>query len=158
MALAERIQNIDNKNKSTQSVSQIRKCRTQKKGRLWIPVVGVVLGLAVGNIIIQGLVVNKNYQIRNLQSRIQEKEREMLKLRIEIANLESFDRVREIAQNELGMKAAGPEDYLIIPAVPVEQNGLTRPSKYIAAATDRNVFDKIASWLGGVGKTMANTP
>jgi cell division protein FtsL len=131
----------------------------QKKPRVWVAAFGIVLCLAVGNVIIQGLVVHKNFQIRNLQSRIDAKEREMLKLRIDIANLESFDRVREVAQNELGMRAAGPDDYRIIPAVPATQDGITAPKEYLAqTATDRNVFDKIVSWLGGVGRTMANTP
>lgn len=141
------------------TTSPQRNRRIQKKPRVWGLAFGIVLCLAIGNVIIQGLVVHKNFQIRNLQSRIDAKEREMLKLRIDIANLESFDRVREVAQNELGMRAAGPEDYRIIPAVPAIQDSMTAPKEYLAqTAADRNVFDKIVSWLGGTGRTMANTP
>jgi cell division protein FtsL len=156
MALALKVRVTDDE--YLQYTSPKRKVHSRRKPRTWIAAMGFVLCLAIGNVIVQGLVVHKNFQIRALQSRITVKERQMLKLRIDIANLESFDRVREVAQNELGMKAAGPDDYRIIPAVPAVQDGMTAPREYLVqTATDRNVLDKIIAWLGGVGKTMANT-
>jgi cell division protein FtsL len=158
MALALKVQVANDE--YLQKTAPQRKLRTRSKPRRWSAAVGIILCLAIGNVIIQGLVVHKNFQIRNLQSRIDVKERQILKLRIDIANLESFDRVREVAQNELGMKAAGPDDYRIIPAVPAaDPDGVTAPREYLAQTSgDRNVLDKIVAWLGGVGKTMANTP
>jgi cell division protein FtsL len=113
-----------------------------------------LLCLTVGNVIVQGLVVEKNYQIRHLQQLVQEKERDMMKLKINIANLESFERVRTIAQNELGMKTIGPDDYQMIPAIPAEA---ASPAPVVPGVEQTGLLNKLAAWIGGIGKTMANT-
>jgi cell division protein FtsL len=119
---------------------------------------GCLLCLTVGNVIVQGLVVERNYQIQNLEQLVQKQERDMMKLKINIANLESFDRVQTIAQNNLGMKIVGPDDYQMIPAVPAETGDLLQPGNYVAQAGDQGgMLEKVTAWLGGIGRTMANT-
>jgi cell division protein FtsL len=119
-----------------------------------LSVVSCLLCLTVGNVIVQGLVVAKNYQVRHLEQVVQEQERDMMKLKINIASLESFERVRTTAQNELGMKTVGPDDYQMIPAIPAET---VSPARAVPAATPTGLLDKLTAWLGGIGKTMANT-
>lgn len=119
---------------------------------------GFVLCLTVGNVVVQGLVVEKNYQIRHWEQLVQEQERDVMKLKIKIANLESFDRVQTIAENELGMKTVGPDDYQMIPAAPEAKGPSVQAGSCVAQAdASAGMLDKIAAWFGGIGKTMANT-
>ncbi|HEY8464295.1 MAG TPA: hypothetical protein VIM29_09795, partial [Bacillota bacterium] len=109
MALAEKIQ----KPEVTAVTACAPKIRPRPKPKQqWALAAAVMLfGLIVGNVIIQGLVVERNYQISYWQKLLNEQEREIVKVKMEIASLESFDRVQSIAKNELGMKTAGPQDY-----------------------------------------------
>lgn len=119
---------------------------------------GCLFCLTVGNVIVQGLVVEKNYQVQCLAKLVQKQEQDLMKLKINIASLESFDRVRTIAQNELGMKLVGPDDYQMIPAVPAENENLALTAPCVAPSGEQDgMLNQVAAWLGGIGKTMANT-
>jgi cell division protein FtsL len=118
-----------------------------------------LLCLTVGNVIIQCLVVEKNYQVRHWEQMVQEQERDLMKVKIAIANLESFERVQTVAANELGMKTVGPGDYQMIPAVPAENTNLAAPVlEYVAQPKDQGgMLAKVTAWFGQIGKTMAKT-
>jgi cell division protein FtsL len=123
-----------------------------------VSLAGCLLCLTIVNVIVQGLVVEKNYQIRHWERLVQEQERKMMKLEIKIANLESFDRVQTVAKNELGMKTVGPDDYQMIPAVPAEDGPVAQSVPGRLPADESNgMLERIAAWVGGIGKTMANT-
>jgi cell division protein FtsL len=119
-------------------------------------IMGFLLCLMVANVIFQSLVVQQNNQIKVWQAKIRDLERESIQLRVEMAYLESFDRIQYLAQTELGMRVPGSRDFRRIAAVPVEKPRLytqTQPS-----SKANRPWGKVTSWLGGIGKTMAQTP
>jgi cell division protein FtsL len=119
-------------------------------------ILGVLLCLIAVNMIFQALVVQQNNQIKVWQVKIRDLEREKIQLRVEMAYLESFDRIQYVAQTKLGMRAPGSRDFRCIAAAPVERPRLytkTQPS----SKTNRP-WGKVTTWLGGMGKTMAQTP
>lgn len=156
MALAEKIQPVET-TETTTNYARKRRIQTKPGLKAVLPAMGLVLCLAAGNVIVQGLVVGKNYQIRQWEKRINAQEREMVQLKMDIARLESFDRVQTIAKNELGMKNAGPRDYQLIPPVAADPQVAPNP-EYLDAENQNGLLNKIAAWLGEIGKTMANTP
>ena len=121
-------------------------------------VIGVTVGLIITNLIVQALVLEKNIQIKNWHQQIQEKERDILKLRMEIADLDSFDRVQEIAQNELGMRNPGPKDFVMVKAAPSYQEQLPVMSYLAKTQTENGLWGKLTTWVGEIGKTMAKNP
>lgn len=128
-----------------------RKVRVQWKRTILIKTVAVLVGLVFTNSIIQALVIQKNYQIAVQRNEIQALDRELNKLQIEIADLTSYDRIQNLAKTELGMKLASPEDFRRIAAVPSVDR--TAPDSY-----RKTLWSRLATWVGGAGKTMANTP
>jgi cell division protein FtsL len=158
MVLAEKVPMVDAEEPIVLSNKRKQGLKSKLNFKKALSLAGCLLCLTVGNVIVQGLVVEKNYQIRHWEQLVQEQERDMMKLKINIASLESFDRVQTIAQNELGMKMVGPDDYQMIPAVPAETKNLVQPCKYVAQAGEQSgMLNQIAAWVGGIGKTMANT-
>jgi cell division protein FtsL len=128
-----------------------RKVRIRWKRTVLYKTVAVLVGLVFMNSVIQALVVQKNYQITVQRNEIQALDRELNKLQIEIADLTSYDRIQNLAKTELGMKLASPGDYRRIAAVPSVDR--TAPDSY-----RKNLWSRVATWVGGAGKTMANTP
>lgn len=133
----------------------------RKKSRLMLKLICGLFVLMLINIIVQAMVVQTNHQINTWKNMIREQEREMIQLRVEIAALESFERIQLIAQTELGMKMAGPDDYKFIAAVPSMKKSVPSAS-YLAKSEVRqnsaNLLAKLNNWLGGFGRTMAKTP
>ncbi|HYH05055.1 MAG TPA: hypothetical protein VEC37_18335 [Bacillota bacterium] len=158
MALAERIQKPEIEIMTSTGCTKKRRLKPTFKQKWLLPAAGVLFCLTVCNVIVQGLVVDKTYQIRRWEKLINEQEREIVKLKVDIAALESFERVQYIAKNELGMKAAEAQDYRLIPSVPAGREDYTPNSGYNVADRDAGLLNKIAAWFGGIGKTMANTP
>lgn len=106
------------------------------QGKL-VLVLGLLLLTVIGNIIVQGLVIQQNQKIQFWQKKIDEKQRELGKLRIEIAGLESFERIQKIAQDELGMREAGPQDYNLIKSAPNYQNRVIPSTEYLAKVSNQ---------------------
>ncbi len=128
-----------------------RKTRIRLKRAILVKICGVLIGLVFLNSIIQALVVQKNYQIVAKSKEIQSLDRELNKIQIEMAGLTSYDRIQYLAKTELGMKLATPRDYRRIAAVSsIDQ---TTSSSY-----QQGVWGRFAGWVGGVGRTLANTP
>lgn len=95
------------------------KRRTVKKpfqSKAFIRVLVGVLCLIIANIIFQALVIKRTQEIKVWQAKLTKLERYSTKLRIEMANLESFERIQTAAQRDLGMRIPGPDDYLCIAA------------------------------------------
>jgi len=164
--LAERITPIEsNSNLKYQSRRQSRnqsgKKVVIKPGYRFLVKIALVLIVFISiNNVVQALLVQRNNEVKQWQDKIQALERESVQIRMEMAGLESFERIQAIAQKEFGMKVAGPKDYQCIAAAPVIKqniphlvNGLTEP-----ASKDNNPWARLTAWLGGLGETMASTP
>lgn len=136
---------------------------TRKSLSFIIKIAICLLCLIVANLVIQSLVVQRISQIKQLQNKIAVMERRAGELRVEIADLESFDRIQSLAEKELGMRVAGPNDFHCIAAVsdsqPIQTQNPTRsnriPSKPVAHG---NLWARVSSWLGEFGEAMAQTP
>lgn len=128
-----------------------KKTRLRWKRTVLIKIVGVIIGLVFLNSVIQALVVEKNYQITVQREQIQALDRELNKIQIEIAGLTSYERIQNLAKTELGMKLASPEDYRRIAVAPSDNQ--TAPHSY-----QKNIWRRVAAWIGSAGETMANTP
>lgn len=150
MVLAEKREYKQSFEKETTKNQQQRK-RKVNFNRL-IKVGGMVFCLLIINILIQALVIQKNYQARALESQIRDVNREMVEVRMDIANLESLDRIKMIAQNDLGMREAGSSDYRCIA---VANTGFTDGTQGYQTAKSKTLWAKVSSWFGGMGATMA---
>lgn len=128
-----------------------KKTRLRWKRTALIKIVGVFIGLVFLNSVIQALVVEKNHQITVQRKQIQALDRELNKIQIEIAGLTSYERIQKLAKTELGMKLASPEDYRRIAVAP--SNNQIVPNSY-----EKNIWRRVAAWVGSAGETMANTP
>ncbi|WP_132016887.1 hypothetical protein [Hydrogenispora ethanolica] len=127
--------------------------RERPNRRVFFKIGGVVLCVLVLNILIQAVVIQKTYEIRGWEAKIRDVNREMVEVRMDMANLESLDRIKSIAQNDLGMREAGSSDYRCIAvAHPKSSNTIDNPRK------SGSLLAKVASWVGGFGATMAKTP
>ena len=158
MALAERIQKPEMETTTATGCTKKRRLKPRFKQKWLLPAAGMLFCLTVCNVIVQGLVVDKTYQIRRWEKLINEQEREIVKLKVDIAALESFERVQYIAKNELGMKTAEPQDYRLVPPVPAQgEDYAPNPSYNVAGRNNSGLFNKITAWFGEIGKTMANT-
>jgi cell division protein FtsL len=117
---------------------------------------GAIFGVLVVNLFLHAAVIQKSYEIRIWEEKIRDLNREMVEVRMDIAHLESFDRIKTIAENELGMKPAGTDDYRCIAVAP--------PSAESRVGGDYQLKDKsslwirVASWIGNQGATMAQDP
>lgn len=116
-----------------------------------------MLCLVLTNIIFQALIIKRTQEIKVWQGKITKLERVSAKLRIEMANLESFDRIQTAAQRDLGMRVAGPEDYMCIAAAPESpQNPPQVYGPYTTKSTPPgNLWTRLAGWIEGIGETMA---
>lgn len=132
-------------------VAMGKKTRLRWKRPPLFKIVGVFIGLIFLNSVIQALVVEKNYQIANQRDEIQVLDRELNKIQIEIAGLTSYDRIQKLAKTELGMKLASPGDYRRIAAVP-------SLNQMDSNSYQKNIWSRVAAWIGGAGETLANTP
>lgn len=125
--------------------------------KLLTRILGILLSFMLINLIFQALVVQQNHQIRTWQAKINDLQRETIELRIEIAKLESFDRIQTLAQTRLGMRTPGPQEYRCIAAAPVEHPQLYSQTGRPTSETN-NPWEKLSNWIGGIGETLAQTP
>lgn len=125
--------------------------------RLFVTI-GILMAMIIGNVVVHACVIRQDHQIKYWKKMIDDKQRELVKLRIEIAKLESFDRIQQIARNELGMRDAGPMDCYLIKSAP-EIKKEVFPGDYVAQTqSETGLWDKLSGWLGGLGRTMAKNP
>ena len=142
-------------------VARTQKRRPVKKPfpNRFVSTLVIVLCLVIANIFFQALVIQQNQEIKVWQGKINQLERYSTKLRIEMANLESFERIQTAAQKDLGMRVPGPDDYLCIEAVP--ENHSQKPQSYDTysnkPASQGNLWHTLAGWIEGIGETMAQT-
>lgn len=159
MILAEKQRLSENLYNNTEYIKKPRNYQREILKPLF-RIVGIFLCLLVANVWIQVLVVKRNDEIRGYQTAIRELERTSIKIRIEMAKLESFERIQTIAQKELGMRVAGPNDYRCIAAAPVLKSDEPRPYNYVANTTPQNshLWARLAAWFEGIRSVMAQTP
>jgi cell division protein FtsL len=127
-----------------------------------VKIVTISLCLIVANLVIQSLVVQRIREIKKLQLEINLLERDSDKLRVEMAELESFNHIQSVAQKDLKMRPAGPNDLQLIAAAPGYKKERTtsninqdNSSKTIPKD---GLWNQLVTWLGGAKKTMADTP
>jgi cell division protein FtsL len=149
-----------NRTVSDQAYIQGGLAKKRYPGKPFTIIIVVVLCLAVANLIFQALLIKRTEEINVWQSKLAKLERRSIKLRIEMADLESFERIQTAAQKDLGMKVAGPDDYLCIAAVPEHQTEQPRTYGTYTTKTipQNNLWTKLANWLEGIEETMAQTP
>ena len=128
-----------------------KKTRLRWKQTALTRITAVVIGLVFLNSVIQALVVEKNYQIAVQYGQIQALDRELNKLQVEIASLNSYERIQKLAKTELGMKLASSGDYRRIAVVPSLDQTMPRSDR-------KTIWNRVAAWVGGSGETLANTP
>jgi cell division protein FtsL len=126
------------------------RCAPRRKGFLkwWIS----LFVLMAINLIVQSLVIKLDYDSGRWQEQIRIQEREVLKTRLEIATLGSLDRIRDVAENRLGMRLAGPNDYQCIALAPPPKP--YQPIAKVPAETG-DLWVQVKSWLGGLGTVAA---
>ena len=155
MLLAEKRMVYDYESVSRETVSNRAKTvrRQRHMADFLVKVGGVVLCLLVLNTLIQALVIQKTYEIRGLEAKVRDIDREIVEVRMDMANLESLDRIKTIAQNDLGMREAGSSDYRCIAVArpSLKSFGNSREE----SVPSNNLLAKVASWVGGLGVTMA---
>jgi hypothetical protein len=117
------------------------------------------LCLTLTNLWIQVAIVKRSGEIKDYQDAIRSVERESIKIRMEMANLDSFERIQNIAINELHMRIAGPDDYRLIAAAPSLHQKEPRPYNYVAKTASQNthVWGRLASWFEGLRAAMAQS-
>lgn len=128
--------------------------RKSRKGAVWT--VSLLMFMIFSNLFVHALVIKYNYQMKQLEKLIDARKQEMVKLRVEMADLESFDRIHEIAQRDLGMRVAESKDYFLVKAAPAIKQV---PKSSIASSpqmeTTGNLWSQIGNWFGEMGQTMA---
>lgn len=111
--------------------------------------------LAVFNSFLQVLVISQNQDINQLQSEIQILKKDISRIKVEIASLESFDRIQSIALNELGMRSADIYDYHWIEAFPVVKT--PAPKRNFQNMANSDLWGRLYRWAENIGKTMAQS-
>lgn len=146
---------------SEQLYNTVEPSRKTKRGLIQplYLVIGICLGLIVANLWVQIALVKRNEELRDCQQAIRALERESIQIRVEMAKLESFNRIQGIAQKELGMRVAGPNDYQCIAAAPSINKDQPRPYNFTAQTNPQNnrLWAKVASWFDGIRTAMAQS-
>lgn len=159
MVLAEKILVPENESYSVGEQIYYRPKSQPLLKRTWVIIGLLFVAMIVCNMIIQALVIQRDQQLTHLRKMAELKEQKVIKLRLEMAQLDSFDRIRHIAQNELGMRDAGSQDYLLIKGAPSLEKGNPGTGELAQLSSEKTGFrNKLSSWLGGIGRTMAKTP
>lgn len=158
MILAEKRQISEKYNDTTVTVSKVRPNHWAEL-KPFLIAGGLFLCLSLINLWIQVVNVKRSDEIKNCRATIRGLERESIQIRIEMAQLESFERVSKIAQTELHMKVAGPTDYQLIAGVPSLHQKVPRPynSATKTVLPNNHVWGKLASWFEGVRAAMAQS-
>lgn len=117
----------------------------------------IFLFLAVFNSFLQVFVIFKSQEILKYQSEIRILEKEISRTKVEIASLESFDRIQTIALNELGMRAANPDDYRWVESMPVVTGSAPVQAQASPGIVEADIWDHLSHLIGNIGKTMAHS-
>lgn len=159
MVLAEKVLIADERDYAAEEqIVHRSKSQPVFQKRSWAITGMLVMAVIVTNLIIQALVIQRDQQLTQLRKMVTVKEEEKIKLRLQIAQLDSFDRIRHIAQTELGMRDAGAQDYLLIKGAPrlIGENSSVGPSTGRSSKQNGSGM-KFLSWLGGIGRMMAKS-
>lgn len=108
----------------------------------------------VSNSFLQVFVISQNEKILEYQSQIEILEKEISRTKVEIASLQSFDRIQAIALNELGMRIANTEDYRWVEAMPVVTESV---SVFNQTLPEADLWEHLSRWMSDIGKTMAKS-
>lgn len=123
-----------------------------------IKILIIVLLLAVFNSFLQVLVIFINQEIQKYQSQIEILEKEISRTKVEMASLESFERIQTIALNKLGMRAANYDDYHWVEAMPMVSESVSSiPDQASPEIVEADLWEQLSRWIGNIGKTMAQS-
>ena len=118
----------------------------------------IFLLLAVFNSFLQVFVIFINQEIQKYQSQIEILEKEISRTKVEMASLESFERIQTIALNKLGMRAANTDDYHWVEAMPVVSESISSiPDQASPEIVEADLWEQLSRWIGNIGKTMAQS-
>lgn len=117
----------------------------------------IFLSLAVFNSFLQVFVIFKSQEILNYQSQIRILEKEISRAKVELASLESFDRIQTIALNELGMRAANSDDYRWVESMPVSTGNASVHDRVAPEIAEADLWEHLSHLIGNIGKTMARS-
>lgn len=120
-------------------------------------IITIFLFLAVFNSFLQVFVIFKSQEILNYQSQIRILEKEISRTKVEIASLESFDRIQTIALNELGMRTANPDDYRWVESMPVVTGSAPIQDQASSGVVEADLWEHLSHLIGNIGKTMAQS-
>jgi cell division protein FtsL len=134
-----------------------RPVKKRFQNRVVFKILVCLLCLVLANIIFQALVIKRNQEIKVWQAKLSKLERDSVKLRIEMANLGSFDRIQTAAQRDLGMRVAGPGDYMCIASAPEPAQNIQQSYETYSTKPNppSNLWTRLAGWIEGIGETMA---
>lgn len=123
-----------------------------------IKILIIVLLLAVFNSFLQVLVIFISQEIQKYQSLIEILEKEISRTKVEMASLESFERIQTIALNKLGMRAANYDDYHWVEAMPMVSESVSSiPDQASPEIVEADLWEQLSRWIGNIGKTMAQS-
>ncbi len=111
--------------------------------------------IAVFNSFLQVFVILQSQEIKKFQSEIKLLEKDISRIKVEVASLGSFDRIQSIALNELGMRAADTNDYHWVEALPIVNTPIRKENLQDVAKDDFK--GQMFQWMENVGKTMAQS-
>lgn len=122
-----------------------------------IKIFTIFLFLAVINSFLQVFVIFQSREIIDYRARIKSLEKEISQIKVEIASLESFERIQTIALNELGMRAPTSDDYHWVEAMPAASKNVSLPNYTSSEMVKADLWEQLHQWLGNLGKTMAQS-
>lgn len=123
-----------------------------------IKILIIVLLLAVFNSFLQVFVIFISQEIQKYQSLIEILEKEISRTKVEMASLESFERIQTIALNKLGMRAANYDDYHWVEAMPMVSESVSSiPDQASPEIVEADLWEQLSRWIGNIGKTMAQS-
>jgi cell division protein FtsL len=152
------------KNRMQQEIGCHSKPLTRRKSKT-VPILVVCLILTLGvNIVLQAIVAQTQYRLLQQEQGLNEIDKEINRIYIELADLSSEQRIESLAQERLGMHRAQPYEIAYLPTegcgAPVSTHANDTPVlgfMLTSVQPQRRLgfTQQIGEWLQEVGRTMA---
>lgn len=146
----------------------VNQVNTARKRKIDVKAAAVLKYLRVGcllfclmitNTVIQALLAQTQHKLDSLQAKIIRVEKELGQLQYDLANLSSCRRVEYLAATKLGMEKADTMYNLQLAIIPESPREEPQTDLYLLAENtsfqNRGVVERVASWLTGLGETLA---
>ncbi|NLY89103.1 MAG: hypothetical protein GX085_05725 [Firmicutes bacterium] len=124
-----------------------------------VRIVAFLFLLMTANILVQAMLAQSQHRLAVVRGEIEEMEKEIGRLQYELADLSSSQRIEVIAVNVLGMKPAENDGRQLLAYTPAlsetpEITLFMQAPAYLGM--ERGVLQKVADWLSGAGRVMAD--